>query len=57
VYLTLSAEQAGYVLAHSEAVVAFVENAALLERLQSGARRAAIAAAGGGDRRAGDRDG
>jgi long-chain acyl-CoA synthetase len=35
VYLTLSAEQAGYVLAHSEAVVAFVENTALLDKLQS----------------------
>ncbi|HXA28160.1 MAG TPA: long-chain fatty acid--CoA ligase [Candidatus Angelobacter sp.] len=35
VYLTLSAEQAGYVLAHSEATVAFVENVALLERVQS----------------------
>jgi long-chain acyl-CoA synthetase len=33
VYLTLSAEQAGYVLAHSESEVAFVENAVLLERL------------------------
>src|SRR5581483_9229594 len=35
VYLTLSAEQAAYVLAHSEAVVAFVEDVALLDRLRS----------------------
>jgi long-chain acyl-CoA synthetase len=35
VYLTLSGEQAGYVLAHSETVVAFVENVALLERVQA----------------------
>jgi len=35
VYLTLSAEQAAYVLAHSEARVAVVENVALLEKLQS----------------------
>ena len=34
VYLTLSAEQAGYVLAHSEAQVAFVENVALLDKLR-----------------------
>jgi len=35
VYLTLSADQAGYVLAHSETVVAFVESPALLAHLQS----------------------
>jgi long-chain acyl-CoA synthetase len=35
VYLTLSADQAAYVLDHSESEVAFVENAALLERLLS----------------------
>lgn len=35
VYLTLSGEQAAYVLAHSETQVAFVENVALLEKLQS----------------------
>jgi long-chain acyl-CoA synthetase len=35
VYLTSSAAQAGYVLAHSEAAVVFVENPALLERLLS----------------------
>ena len=35
VYLTLSAEQAGYVLGHSEAVVAVVETAALLAKLES----------------------
>jgi len=34
IYLTLSAEQAGYVLAHSEAQVVFVENAALLDKVR-----------------------
>ncbi len=33
VYLTLSAEQGGYVLGHSETKVAIVENPAILERL------------------------
>src|SRR5581483_7564381 len=35
VYLTLSAEQAAYVLAHSESMVAFVEDAAVLDKLLS----------------------
>jgi long-chain acyl-CoA synthetase len=35
VYLTLSPDQAAYVLDHSESLVAFVENVALLERLLS----------------------
>lgn len=33
IYLTLSAEQAGYVLGHSEAQVAVVENVALLDKI------------------------
>ena len=35
IYLTLSGEQAGYVLGHSEAQVVFVENRALLDKVLS----------------------